>query len=162
MGENDPVSPHPALYELVQLNLASMKEPIDSPAMADFVANLDCINALADRSPGFIWRPQEEEVAAAAADTPNILVNMSAWKDVAALQAYVYKSEHTEIMRRRKEWFRHVQEAYLVLWWVPAGHRPSVVEATERLDHLRRHGPTSYAFTFKNPYPPPDAAAIPG
>jgi hypothetical protein len=147
-------------YELAQLNIAVMKEPLDSPRMADFVANLDRINALAESSPGFVWRLQTEEGDATALRPlgDSTLVNMSVWKDVASLNHYVYKTAHVEIMRRRKEWFERMSEASIVLWWVPQGHRPSVVQAIERLQLLRANGPSADAFTFRHAFPPPDAA----
>jgi Domain of unknown function (DUF3291) len=150
-------------YELAQLNIAVMKEPLDSPRMADFVANLERINALAESSPGFVWRLKTEEGDATALRPlgDQTLVNMSVWKDVASLNQYVYKSSHVEIMRRRKEWFERMSEASIVLWWVPQGHRPSVVQAIERLELLRAQGPSADAFTFRHAFPPPDAAAQP-
>ena len=146
-------------YELAQLNIAVMKEPLDSPRMADFVANLERINALAESSPGFVWRLQTEEGDATALRplVEQTLVNMSVWKDVASLNHYVYKTAHVEIMSRRKEWFDRMHEASIVLWWVPQGHRPSVVQATERLQLLRAQGPSADAFTFRHAFPPPDA-----
>ena len=147
-------------YELAQLNIAVMKEPLDSPRMADFVANLDRINALAESSPGFVWRLQTEEGDATALRPlgDNTLVNMSVWKDVVSLNHYVYKTAHVEIMRRRKEWFDRMSDASIVLWWVPLGHRPSVVQAIERLQLLRANGPSADAFTFRHAFPPPHAA----
>ena len=150
-------------YELAQLNIAVMKEPLDSPRMADFVANLERINAVAESAPGFVWRLQTEEGDATALRPlgDQTLVNMSVWKDVASLNQYVYKTAHVEIMRRRKEWFERMSEASIVLWWVPQGHRPSVVQAIERLELLRAQGPSADAFTFRHAFPPPDAAAQP-
>ena len=146
-------------YELAQLNIAVMKEPLESPSMADFVANLDRINALAEDTPGFIWRLQTDEGDATAVRPlgDDTLVNMSVWRDVESLNKYVYGSAHVEIMRRRKEWFERMREAYMVLWWVPAGHRPDVTEAVARLETLRANGPTEEAFTFKTAFLPPDA-----
>lgn len=146
-------------YELAQLNIARMKEPLDSPFLADFVANLDRINALADRSPGFVWRLETDEGDATALRPlgDDVLVNMSVWKDLESLHAYVYKSDHARIMSRRKEWFHRIQEAYLVLWWVPTGHRPDIAEAKRKLDALRAHGPHAEAFTFRKAFPHPCA-----
>lgn len=146
-------------FELAQLNIAVMREPLESPGMADFVGNLDRINALAEASPGFIWRLQTEDGDAPALRPlgENSLVNMSTWRDVASLNQYVYKSKHVEIMRRRKEWFERMQEVYVVLWWVPQGHRPTVAEASRRLDLLRADGPTAEAFTFRHAFAAPDA-----
>ena len=112
-------------YQLAQLNIATMKEPLESPSMADFVANLERINALAEASPGYIWRLQDE-AGDATAFRPfgdDVLVNLSVWRDVQALSDYVYKSAHTEMLKRRQEWFSKVSEAHMVLWWVPAGLR---------------------------------------
>ncbi|MFN7569838.1 MAG: DUF3291 domain-containing protein [Betaproteobacteria bacterium] len=148
-------------YELAQLNIATMKEPLDSPSMADFVANLDRINALAERAPGFVWRLKTDEGDATALRPlgENTLVNVSVWRDVQALNDYVYRSAHVEIMRRRKEWFERMAQAWVVLWWVPGGHRPEVAEAAARLAELRTHGPSPRAFTFKQAYPAPDGSA---
>ena len=146
-------------YELAQLNIAVMKEPLESPGMADFVANLDRINALAEASPGFVWRLQTEEGDATALRPmgENVLVNVSVWKDVASLNDYVYKSAHVEVMRRRKEWFQRMSQAYVVLWWIARGHRPAVEEAIAKLELLRRKGPTPQAFTFRQAFLAPDA-----
>ncbi|HTP61403.1 MAG TPA: DUF3291 domain-containing protein [Burkholderiales bacterium] len=148
-------------YELAQLNIGIIRGPIDGPLMAEFVANLDRINALAERTPGFVWRLQTDEGNATAIrpypENENMAVNMSVWKDVESLRAYVYHSAHVEIMRRRREWFEKMDEAFLVLWWVPKGRRPSVEEAKARLELLRRKGPGAEAFTFRQSFPPPDA-----
>jgi hypothetical protein len=147
-------------YELAQLNIGIIKGPMDSPIMAEFAANLERINALADCTPGFVWRLQTEDGDATSIrpfENENLLVNMSVWRDVAALNQYVYGSAHVEIMRRRREWFERMAEAFLVLWWVPVGHRPTVPEAMARLDLLRSQGPTAKAFTFRHAFPPPDA-----
>ena len=148
-------------YELAQLNIGIIKGPIDSPVMAEFVANLDRINALAERTPGFVWRLQTEEGNATAIraypENENMAVNMSVWKDVASLNRYVYSSEHVQIMRRRREWFEKMDQAFLVLWWVPRGHRPGIEEAKARLELLRAKGSTKDAFTFRQAFPAPDA-----
>jgi hypothetical protein len=146
-----------ASYELAQLNIAQMRTPIDAPEMADFVANLDRINALAESAPGFVWRLQSDEGNATAFRPfgDSTLVNLSVWSSVEPLNDYVYKSAHVEIMKRRKEWFDRMQDAYMVLWWVPAGHRPDEAEAMLRLQSLRALGPTERAFTFKQTFPAP-------
>ncbi len=148
-------------YELAQLNIGVIKGPMDSPLMADFAANLERINAVADASPGFVWRLQTEAGDATAIrpfDDPNLLVNMSVWRDVDSLNRYVYSSAHVEIMRRRREFFERMDAAFLVLWWVPRGHRPTVDEAMARLERLRAQGPSAMAFTFRHAFAPPDAA----
>jgi hypothetical protein len=146
-------------YQLAQLNIAVMKEPLESAGMADFVANLDRINALAEASAGFVWRLQTEEGDATALRPAgeNTLVNLSVWQDVASLTAFVYRSAHAGIMRRRQEWFERVRDATVVLWWVPEGHRPSINEALAKLALLREKGSTLEAFTFRQAFGPPDA-----
>ncbi len=126
-------------YHLAQLNIAWMKAPLESPEMADFVANLERINALAESSPGYVWRLQDEAGDATAIRPfgEEVLVNMSLWQDVHSLSDYVYKSAHTEMLKRRREWFERVEQAHQVLWWEPVGHRPDVSEAAEILAHLR-------------------------
>ena len=145
-------------YRLAQLNVATLRAPLDSPQLADFVANLDRINALAERAPGFVWRFETPAGDATAADHPfgeRTIVNMSVWRSVEALHAYVYRSAHARIMARRREWFERVAEAHAVLWWVPEDHRPTPFEAAERLELLRREGASAAAFTFKRPWPMP-------
>lgn len=138
--------------ELAQLNIARLLAPIDSPELAEFVANLDRINALAESSPGFVWRLKDDTGNATGIASPwgsGVIVNLSVWKDAESLHAFAFRSGHAEVMKRRREWFQRMAEAYLALWWVPAGHRPDVAEAARRLDHLRRNGPTPEAFTFR-------------
>jgi hypothetical protein len=151
-------------YEIAQLNVGIIKGPMDSPVMADFAANLERINALADRSNGFVWRLQSEEGDATSIrpfDNANLLVNMSVWRDIESLNRFVYITAHVEIMRRRREWFERMNEAFLVLWWIPKDHRPSIAEAIAKLEALRANGPTESAFTFRQAFPPPDAVATP-
>jgi hypothetical protein len=149
-------------YQLAQLNIGVIKGPMDSPVMAEFKANLDRINALAEQTPGFVWRLQTDDGDATAIrpfDDENLLVNMSVWEDVAALNRYVYHSAHVEIMRRRREWFERMEQAFLVLWWVPRGHVPSVAEAVAKLELLRKNGSSAEAFTFRSAFAPPDAVS---
>jgi hypothetical protein len=153
---------HMSAYELAQLNIGIVRGPMDSPIMAQFVANLARINALADAAPGFLWRLQTEDGDATAIrpfENENMLLNMSVWRDADALRRFVYRSAHAEVLKRRREWFEPLQEAILVLWWVPRGHRPTTAEAIARLGRLRERGPTPEAFTFRQTYPPPDAPA---
>ena len=148
-------------YWLAQLNLGRLRAPLDSPEVVDFVANLEPVNAVADASPGFVWRLQTEEgnaTALRALGDDTLLVNMSVWESLEALVAFVYRSGHLDVLRRRREWFQVMSEAYLVLWWVEAGHIPSLAEGEERLLHLRRFGSSPHAFTFKEPQPAPGGA----
>jgi len=146
--------------QLAQVNIARMKGPLESEVMAGFVARLDEINALADASPGFVWRLQTSEGNATYLrpyDDDRILFNLSVWQTIDDLKAYVYQSAHTEVLRRRQEWFSKFAGVFVALWWVPAGHRPSVDEAKKRLAYLDEHGPTPFAFTFKVTFPPDEA-----
>jgi hypothetical protein len=145
-------------FELAQLNVAVLKQPLDSPLMADFVGNLERINTLAEASSGFVWRLQTDDGDATALRPlgDDVLVNMSVWRDLASLRNYVYQSAHADIMRQRRRWFTQSVTAYLVLWWLPLGHRPSIAEATDRLNHLRQHGPSPIAFTFGKAFAAPD------
>jgi hypothetical protein len=145
---------------LAQVNIGRIKGPIDGPTMAGFVARLDEINAIADRSPGFVWRLQTDAGNATyfrPYDDDRILVNMSVWEDLESLKAYVYQSAHAEVLRQRREWFEKFDGVFLALWWVPAGHRPSLQEMKERLAHLAEHGSSAFAFTFREPFPPDEA-----
>ena len=151
-------------YHLAQLNIAMLREPLESPGMADFVANLERINALAEASPGYLWRLQDEAGDATAIRPfgAEVLVNLSLWRDVQSLSDYVYKSAHSEMLKRRREWFDKAEQAHMVLWWVPAGHRPGVEEAAERLAHLREHGPSAHVFGFRQAFAAPDALVTQG
>ena len=151
-------------YHLAQLNIAMLREPLESPSMADFVANLERINALAEASPGYLWRLQDEAGDATAIRPfgAEVLVNLSLWRDVQSLSDYVYKSAHAEMLKRRREWFDKAEQAHMVLWWVPADHRPGVEEAAERLAHLRAHGSSAHAFGFRQAFAAPDALVTQG
>jgi hypothetical protein len=142
---------------LAQVNIARMKVPLDDPLMAGFVARLDEINALADQSPGFVWRLQTVEGNATYLrpyEDDRILFNMSVWQSIEHLRNYVYASRHVELLRQRHEWFTKFEGAHAALWWVPSGHRPSIDEAKNRLARLSEKGPTPYAFSFQVTFPP--------
>ncbi len=144
-------------FHIAQINIARMKAPLDDPVMTGFVARLDEINALADRSPGFVWRLQTSEGNATYLrpfGDDRIIVNMSVWETVEALQRYVYHTAHAELLRQRQAWFEKFAGAYVALWWVPVGHIPGIDEAKKRLAHLDANGPTQFAFTFKTVLPP--------
>jgi hypothetical protein len=148
-------------YHLAQVNIARLLAPLDSPALAGFVARLEEINALADGAAGFVWRLQTEDGDATALrpyQDERILVNLSVWRSLEELSQFVYRTPHAEVMRQRREWFERMAEAFMALWWVPAGHLPSVEEAKQRLDQLRAQGPSPATFTFRQSFPPPDAA----
>ncbi|GAA1400742.1 DUF3291 domain-containing protein [Kitasatospora putterlickiae] len=145
---------------LAQFNVATLSHPIDDPRIAPFVEQLDPVNAAAEGAPGFVWRLVEDGAADATGLRPagaNVIVNMSVWESQEALWDFTYRSGHLDVVRRRREWFQRHVEAHLALWWVPAGHRPGLDEAMERLADLRANGPSPRAFTFASPYPAADA-----
>lgn len=151
---------HPQKYYLAQINIALMKAPLEDPIMAEFAAALNQVNAVADQSPGFIWRLQTASGNATTIQAycdPNILVNLSVWQSVEQLRAYVYKSLHGDFFVRRQQWFEKYQGEHFAMWWIPAGHLPTVEEGKAKLECLTLHGDSSESFTFAKPYPPPIA-----
>jgi len=144
-------------YHIAQVNIGRMKAPLEDSLMSGFVSRLDEINALADRSPGFVWRlqtPAGNATYLRPYDDDRILFNMSVWESVEALKHYVYRTAHAELLRQRHDWFEKFAGAYAALWWVPIGHVPSIDEAKKRLAYLEEHGPTQFAFTFKSVFQP--------
>lgn len=138
-------------YHLAQINIAKALDAMDTDTMKGFVDRLDEINTLADHSPGFVWRLQTEEGDATsiqAFDDPMLIVNMSVWESIESLKHYVYKSIHVELVRDRDAWFSKMLQIHQTLWWVSAGHTPTVEEGRERLQYIEENGPTEYAFTF--------------
>ena len=143
----------PSDTNLAQLNIGRLRYDLDDPRLADFVNNLTLVNGLAERSAGFMWRYVDDSGAAVntrpyAAD-PRMAINLSVWEDVVSLERFVYQTLHKRFYGRREEWFEAVERPYFVMWWVPAGHRPTVEEAIGRLDHLKRHGPGEHAFGWE-------------
>jgi hypothetical protein len=146
-----------ATHDLAQVNIMRLRAALDSPELAAFVAALDPVNALAEQAPGFVWRLKASDGNSTSIrifDDDTLIVNMSTWRSLEALSDYVYRTAHTDIMRRRREFALPIAEAYLALWWVPAGHQPTIAEAEDRLRHIRAHGPTSFAFGIRAPFPP--------
>ena len=143
------------------MNIGRLRAAIDDPIMEGFRSQLDPVNALADGTPGFIWRLQTEEGNATAirpyADDDRMAINMSVWESLEALQQFVYKSAHVGPLRDRKQWFEPMEGPVLALWWIPAGHIPTIDEAKQRLLHLKERGPSPDAFTFRTPFPASDA-----
>lgn len=147
---------------LAQVNVARLVAPIEDPAVQEFADALDPINALADTSPGFVWRLQDDTGSATGIridDDARVIVNLSVWTDIESLREFVYRTEHTAFLRRRREWFERFGSVAVALWWVPEGHKPTVDEALARLDHLNRHGPTPTAFSFRTVFEPGDSLA---
>jgi hypothetical protein len=150
-------------FHLAQANIGRFRAPLEDPIMEGFRTQLDPINALADQSPGFVWRLQTEDGNATAirpyAGDGLMAINVSVWESLESLQRFVYRSAHVETLRSRKLWFEPIERPVLVLWWIPAGEIPTVAEAQERQQHLEDHGPTPHGFTFRTPFPAPDAPA---
>lgn len=147
-------------FHLAQVNVGRILAPLDSPRLSDFVAQLPEINAAADQAPGFVWRMVDDEGADSTSLRPEndddmLLINCSVWESVEALQDYTYRSPHLKVLARRREWFERLAEFHHAMWWVPAGHRPSVAEAMDRITLIRKNGEGPAAFTFRAPHPPP-------
>ena len=145
-------------YHLAQINIAYSSGARDEEIMQGFIDRLDEINAIADSSPGFVWRLQTEEgdaTAIKAFDDPLILVNVSVWEDIDSLKYFVYKSAHVELIQDREAWFKKIPESHQALWWITEGQLPTVEEAREKLEYLQANGPGEAAFTFSKPYPHP-------
>ena len=149
-------------FHLAQINIAKLIAPLDDPRIASFVAQLDEINALAEESPGFVWRLKTESGNATDipyCDDPFVIPNMSVWESIEALQKFVYRSRHIEVFRDRAKWFEKASKPMYCLWWVPEGRRPTVEEGRERLEHYQRHGATPYSFWFSQQFPAPEEEA---
>lgn len=145
-------------WHIAQFNIATALHPADDPRMAGFYDQLDEINALAEQSAGFVWRLQSESGNATdiqVSDDQLLIVNMSVWRSVEDLFEFAYKSAHRNVLVKRRNWFRRPPGAYQVLWWVPAGHRPTPEEGLQKLAQLQAHGPTADAFNFQSKFPPP-------
>jgi hypothetical protein len=148
---------------LAQVNIGRILAPMDSPTMAEFADNLDRINTLAEQSPGFIWRLQDVYNNNATSlkffDDDFMIVNMSVWDSADSLFNYVYRTDHVEVYKKRASWFEKMPVMHMALWYTPIGHIPTVQEAMERLEHIRNHGDTPFAFTFRKRFTVEDAKA---
>ncbi len=148
---------------VAQLNVARLLNPLDHEHTSAFVEALGPINELAESSAGFVWRLTDDEGASSSyvpvdgIDDPLMIVNYSIWEDVDSLRHFVYRTAHSEFMRRRREWFERLGAAYSVCWWIPAGTIPTVDDAYGRLRHLRAHGPSEKGWPLNRPLPPPVA-----
>ncbi len=151
-------------WQIAQMNLATALYPLDDPGMAEFVARLDEVNALADRSPEFVWRLRSESGNATdirVGGDPRLIVNLSVWRSVEALFDFAYRSAHRLVMVKRRQWFQPPAGPYQVLWWIEAGKRPTVDDGLARLRRLESEGPGQEASTFKAKFPPPGAMGEP-
>lgn len=149
-------------HQLAEFNVARLRRPLDHAETAEFVAALEPINAIAERTPGFVWRLVDDEgqsssyVRIPGVDDPLLIVNYSVWRDVESLRHYVYRSGHASYLRRRREWFEPPSEASLVCWWTPAGEVDDLATAYARLQRLRREGPSPDGWSLNDPRPRPD------
>jgi uncharacterized protein DUF3291 len=151
-------------HHLAQINISRLLAPLDDPRLADFVAQLAPVNAIADQSPGFVWRLQSalgNATDIAYSDDPFVIVNMSVWESLEALRNFTYRAHHLEVFRDRAKWFEKATQPNYCLWWIPIGHIPSVAEGRERLEHYQRHGSTPFSFWFSQPFPMPAAVESP-
>ncbi len=148
---------HHAPVHLAQLNVGRLRAPMDDPRIDDFRENLDRINALAESSPGYVWRLQDDSGNATGikpyGDDLEI-VNLTVWTSVEALADFTYRTGHVELLRRRHDFFEVATAPIVCLWWIPEGTVPTVEDAIARLDHLRSHGPTPTSFTFRHRFDP--------
>jgi hypothetical protein len=146
-------------FHLAQVNIGTIRAPLDDPSMEGFTSALDRINAVADESPGFVWRlstPEGDATSIRPFEDDCTLVNMSVWESFEALHRYVYEGPHLKLLRERREWFLPYEGPMLALWWIPAGHIPTVEEAKAKLLELGQNGPTASAFTFRTPFAAPE------
>ena len=153
-----------ASWHLAQINIGRMVAPQGDPRVQLFFDALERVNALAEASPGFVWRlvgQFDNATDIQPTVDPLLLINMSVWEDADSLYQYVYRSAHTEVMVRRREFFERFDGSYQALWWIPAGTVPTINDGLSRLWHLDRFGPTAHAFTFKSRFPAPDLAGLP-
>lgn len=147
-------------YHLAEVNIGRILGEMDSPVMAEFAANLNRINALAEGSEGFIWRLKDDSNNATSIPVTEdrfLILNMSVWRNIDDLFAYTYRTAHAEYVRRRAEWFERLKEMHMAFWYVPEGHVPTVTEAMDRIARIRELGPSPYAFTFKRRFTPDEA-----
>lgn len=139
---------------LAELNIGRLLAPTDDPRVADFMNNLDRINGLGKRMPGFVWM-MEGSGAPGTGNTevkldgdPQAISNLTVWEDLASLEQFVWNTLHGQFMARKGEWFEVLAQSHFVMWWVEEGHRPDMAEAMDRLAYLRAQGPSEHAFDW--------------
>lgn len=146
-------------WHLAEINIARLRAPLTDPLLADFVAQLDEVNRIAEESEGFVWRLKDDNGAASSYvqfdDDTRLIVNMSVWRTIEALHQYVYRSHHMTVFRDRARWFERMTSPSLAMWWIPEGHVPSLNEGRARLAVLADRGPSDQAFNFKTAFPAP-------
>lgn len=145
----------PEGFHLAELNVGRLVAPTDDPRVAEFMRALDVVNGLGKRMPGFVWmmegsgEPGLGNTETKIGGDPRHVSNLTVWESVETLETFVWNTVHRKFYERRAEWFEVLGEMHFVMWWVPAGHRPSLDEALGRLDHLRRHGDSDHAFGWR-------------
>ena len=138
--------------QLAELNIGRLVAPTDDPKVAEFMAALDRINGLGKRMPGFVWmmegsgEPGTGNTENNLGDDPQFVANLTVWEDARSLEDFVWNTVHRQFYERRANWFEVLGDMHFVMWWVEDGHRPSLEEAMERLEHLRQNGNSERAF----------------
>jgi hypothetical protein len=138
--------------QLAELNVGRLTAPTDHPSVADFMNNLDRINSMGRRMPGFVWmmegsgEPGTGNTEAKIDGDPLHVANLTVWEDVASLENFVWNTAHRQFYARKAEWFEALKEMHFVMWWVPDGHRPTLDEALEKLAYRQAHGDSETAF----------------
>ena len=151
----------PSGYHLAELNVGRLLAPTEDPRVAEFMENLDRVNGLGKRMPGFVWMmegsgaPGTGNTENSIGDDPQFVANLTVWDSVQSLEKFVWGTIHKQFYDRRKEWFEIFGDQHFVMWWVPEGHRPTPAEGIARLEHLRAHGSSHHAFSFRDNYEPP-------
>ena len=157
-------------FHLAEFNVSRLLAPLDSPQLREFVAFLGPVNAFAEQSPGFVWRltapdGQSSSYLPSPFTDPMMITNLTVWTDIDALRGFTFQTVHKYFLQSRRSWFERLASRGLVLWWLPAGHDPTLDEAMARLNLLEELGPTKEAFTFQdafdsagNPLPKPAKA----
>jgi len=146
-------------YQIAEINIAKMNGVnINDPIMKEFVDNLDKVNAVAENSEGFVWRLKDESNNSTNLNPYNdeqVIINISVWENIETLENFIYKTFHTDFLKRRKEWFKTFGKAYTAMWWMPKGQFPTIQEAVDKLDYLQKNGSSNIVFDFKNKFPQP-------
>ena len=140
------------MTHLAQLNVGRTRHDVEAPEMAGFMDNLDRVNAIAERSPGFVWRMQDESGNATGikpTEDPRFITNLSVWKDFGSFEHFVWNTVHKQFYRRKAEWFEPFGRPHFVMWHIAEGEIPTLDEALDRLDDLTRNGPTDRAFGWE-------------
>jgi len=149
-------------YFIAEINIAKMKGvDINDPIMKEFVENLDAVNQIAEKSEGFVWRLKDENNNATSLNPYNdetIIINVSVWKSIETLENFMYRTFHSDFLKRRKEWFLTYGSAHTAMWWIPEGHIPTMQEAVEKLSFLQTNGPSPNSFDFRHKFPAPSVS----